>query len=233
MNVSSVLLIGGIFSLMGCRLEHAGPVQNEFQVLERDDSESVRVTLRMGAGNLRIGSGTQKLMRADFAFNVPAWKPVLHYSSAGKRGNLRIEQPSEGGSIRGNSKYEWDIRLNREVPVDLEVHFGAGEATLDLGSLDLQSVEVHMGVGELKMDLRGRPKRDYKVRIRGGVGEAVVRLPSDVSVYADARGGIGEISAKGMRYDGGRYYNSAYGKAKPSIHLDIHGGVGSIKLISD
>jgi len=230
---SGLLLCAGILSLTGCMLEHAGPVQNEFQAIERDDAESVRVSLRMGAGNLRVGSGTQKLMRADFAFNVPGWKPELHYSSVGKRGNLRIEQPSAGGSIRGNTKYEWDVRLNREVPVDLEVHFGAGEATLDLGSLDLRSVDVQMGVGEMKMDLRGRPKQDYKVQIRGGVGEAVVRVPSDVSVYADAQGGIGEISAPGMRREGSRYYNSAYGQSKPTIHLDIHGGVGSIRLVSE
>jgi hypothetical protein len=213
-------------------MEKAGPVKNDFQVLERDDSESVRVNLRMGAGDLRVGTGTQKLMRADFAYNVPSWKPEVNYSSSAKHGTLRIEQPS-GGSVHGNSKYEWDVRLNREVPIDLEVHFGAGEATLDLGSLDLNSVEVNMGVGELKMDLRGRPQRDYKVQIRGGVGEATVRLPSDVGVYADAQGGIGEISAQGMRHEGSRYYNEAYGRSKPTIHLDVHGGVGSIRLISE
>lgn len=232
MNTSSVLLLAGILNLTGCVVEHAGPLQNDFQVLERDDSESVRVSFRMGAGDLRVGSGTQKLMRADFAYNVPSWKPQVRYSSIGKHGILQIEQPS-GGSIRGNNKYEWDVRLNREVPIELEVHFGAGEATLDLGSLDIRSVEVNMGVGELKMDLRGRPQHDYKVQIRGGVGEATVRLPSDVGVYADAQGGIGEVSAPGMRREEGRYYNQVYGRSKPTIHLDIHGGVGSIKLISD
>jgi predicted membrane protein len=90
-----------------------------------------------------------------------------------------------------------------------------------------------MGVGELNMDLRGRPKNDYSVRIRGGVGEATVRLPSDVGVSAEAHGGIGDISARGMRQEGSRYYNEAYGRAKPTIRLDIQGGVGSIKLISD
>ena len=232
MNGSTVLLLAGILSLNGCVFEKAGPVLNDFPVLERDDSEVVRVNLHMGAGDLRVGSGTQKLMRADFAYNVPAWKPEVHYSSTDKHGTLRIEQPS-GGHMRGNVKYEWDVRLNREVAIDLEVHFGAGEATLDLGSLDLRSVEVNMGVGQLKMDLRGRPQRDYLVQIRGGVGEATVRLPSDVGVYADAQGGIGDISAQGMRREGGRYYNQAYGHSKPTIHLDIHGGVGSIRLISD
>jgi hypothetical protein len=232
MNGRSVLLLAGMLTWTGCTMEHAGPAQSDFRVIERDDAEAIRVSLRMGAGQLRVGSGTQKLMRADFLYSIPAWKPDVRYSSASKRGTLSIEQPNSGGKI-GDVKYEWDVRLNREVGIDLAVHFGAGEATLDLGSLDMRSVEVNMGVGELKMDLRGQPQHDYKVQIRGGVGEATVRLPSDVGVFAEAHGGIGDISAKGMRHEGSRYYNEAYGHSKSTIRLDITGGVGSIRLIAD
>ena len=38
------------------------------------------------------------------------------------------------------------------------------------------------------MDLRGNPKRDYDGHIRGGVGEATVRI------HMDAEGGIGQIN---------------------------------------
>ena len=101
------------------------------------------------------------------------------------------------------------------------------------GRLSLRRVEVDMGVGEIQMDLRGQPKQSYSVQIRGGVGEATVRLPSDVGVYAEAKGGIGEISAHGLHQDGSTYYNDAYRKSPVTIRLDIQGGVGSIKLISD
>src|SRR5262245_8856967 len=157
MNSGSLLLLTGMLGLTGCMVEHGGPPKNEFRVIERDDSEAVRVNLRMGSGQLRVGSGTQKLMRADFSYNIPSWKPEVNYSSAAKRGTLRIEQPNRG-NIPVDVKYEWDVRLNRDVGVELDVDFGAGEATLDLGSLDMRSVEVNMGVGELKMDLRGRPQ---------------------------------------------------------------------------
>ena len=32
-------------------------------------------------------------MDADFAYNVPSWKPVVHYESSSFRGQLTIEQP--------------------------------------------------------------------------------------------------------------------------------------------
>src|SRR5690348_10784380 len=58
MNFQCVLLMGTTVLLSGCVMEHAGPAKNEFQVFERDDSEVVRVSLNMGAGELRVGSGT-------------------------------------------------------------------------------------------------------------------------------------------------------------------------------
>jgi hypothetical protein len=226
-------LIAGALCLCGCVIETAGPTQHDFRSIDMDKSESVRVDLNMGAGNLRVDGGTQKLMRADFTYNVPSWKPYVRYNSGPVRGNLSIEQPEHHQAHMGHTKYEWDVRLNREVPMDVRVHFGAGNADLNLGGLTLHSVEVEMGVGRLQMDLRGSPKRNYDVRIHGGVGEAVVRLPSGVGVDADAEGGIGSISAPGMHRDGGRYLNSAYEHAKVRIHLQIRGGVGSIQLISD
>ncbi len=231
MNRGSFLIVAAV-ALAGCTIEKPTATQTDFRVIERDDSEVVRVCLNMGAGDLRVGSGTQKLMRADFAYNMPSWKPDVQYSSAAKRGTLRIEQPASKGGP-GNFKYDWDVRLNREVGIDLDVNFGAGQAVLDLGTLDMRSVDIKMGVGELKLDLRGRPQHDYSVKIRGGVGEATVRLPQDFGVLAEAHGGIGDVSAHGLRREGGRYFNEAYGHSKATIHLDIQGGVGSVKLISE
>jgi hypothetical protein len=229
MFVRCLPFLAPMVCLTGCVVESAGPMSHDFRVIEKDSVDQVRVTLNMGAGNLRVGSGTDKLMRADFDYNVPSWKPEVRYST----GNLTISQPNSHGTHFGNTKYEWDVRLNRDLPVNMNVHFGAGEARLDLGSLALRHVQVDMGVGTIQMDLRGQPKHDYDVAIHGGVGEATVRVPSDVAVVAEAHGGIGDITARGMHKEDSRYYNDAYGKAKVTIHLDVQGGVGSIHLISE
>jgi predicted membrane protein len=133
----------------------------------------------------------------------------------------------------GNVKYNWGVRLANYVPLDLSVHFGAGEAHLDLGSLFLRSVDVEMGVGQLDMDLRGTTRRDYEVSIRGGVGEATVHLPHDAGVYARAKGGIGSIRTTGLRQEGDHMVNDAYDHSKASIHLDVQGGIGAINLLAD
>ena len=90
-----------------------------------------------------------------------------------------------------------------------------------------------MGAGNLRLDLRGTPAKDYSVRIRGGVGDATVYLPKDVGITARATGGLGDISATGLRKSGDLYVNDSSETARVKIRLDIQGGVGSLKLIAE
>lgn len=217
----------------GCVVETvSGPARRESRVIPRDTSETARVDLRMGAGELRVNGGAEDLMNAVFNYNVSAWRPEVRYRSFAGRADLTVRQP-EGSRHFGNSKYDWDLRLNDEIPMDLLVHFGAGEARLNLGSLNLRGIQVDMGVGEINLDLRGTPRRDYEVRIRGGVGEATVHLPPDAGIYAIAQGGIGDIKVRGLRQEGRHWVNDLYGSAKTQIRVDVRGGVGAINLFAE
>ena len=234
MDIRCLPLLAAALCLSSCVIYTAtGPERHDSRTIELDASERVRVDLNMGAGNLIIGGGARKLLNAGFTYNVPSWRPEVRYSSTGTHGDLTIRQPGQGHAQIGHSRYEWDLTLNDGVPMDLSLHFGAGEARLDLGSLSLRSVGVHMGVGKLDMDLRGNPKHNYDVSIRGGVGEATVRLPAGVGVYAEGSGGIGEIRTQGLRREGGHWVNDAYQDSKVRIHVDVHGGIGEIRLIGD
>lgn len=221
--------------LNGCVIDtvRTGPLEHDTRSIDLDKSEKVRVELKMGVGNLNVTGGSKKLMDADFSYNVPSWKPEVRYTTTGAWGNLTVEQPGGTRNTGGSVKYNWDLRFNNDVPLEMTAHFGVGEAELNLGAVTLRNLEIHMGVGTLKLDLRGNPKRDYDVRIRGGVGEATIYLPDKVGVEADASGGIGGIDVRGLEKRGGRYINDAYDNAKVRIHLDVRGGVGAIHLIAE
>jgi hypothetical protein len=227
------LLIPAVIGLGGCIMrDRAGPIEYSGKTLEPDSSEMVHVELHMGAGELHVTDGSQKLLRADFAYNVPDWKPDVRYTTSGGKGNLVIRQP-ETHTFTGNSKYRWDLQLSNKVPMDVEAHLGAGQGRLDLGSLQLRGVVIHMGVGELDMDLRGEVKHSYNVAIHGGVGQATVRLPSEAAIYAEAHGGIGSINVKGLRSRGGHWESDAWDRAGNKIRVEVHGGIGEIRLIAD
>jgi N-terminal domain of toast_rack, DUF2154 len=215
----------------GCSFKSAGPMQHDSSSIDRDKSEMVRVNLRMGGGQLRVDGGTDKLVTADFDYNVPAWKPEVNYASSAGKGELTISQGERDGAHIGlHEKNDWSVHLNRDVPLEIVARLGGGDATLNLGSLSLRRVEMEIGAGDLKMDLRGSPKTSYDVRIRGGAGNATIHVPDGVGIDATATGGIGDISATGLHEDGHRYTNDLLGKSPVTIRLDVEGGVGSIHL---
>jgi hypothetical protein len=213
--------------LSGCGFNSTGETRNDTVTFDLDDSKSVRVNLRMGGGELKVTSGTAKLMEGNFSYNVPEWKPVVDYKAGS--GELSISQPGYSASF-GNSVNTWAVNLNRSVPLDIVANIGAGEASLALGELNLSRVDLNIGAGKMSVDLRGEPKRDYTVQILGGVGDTTVQLPKDVAISATATKGIGDISIEGLEQRDGVWVNPDRIGAPVTVRIDIKGGVGQINL---
>jgi N-terminal domain of toast_rack, DUF2154 len=225
----------GTLVLSGCdgKFDKQGWVQHDTQSIDLDKSEMARVEIKMGAGELQVDGGSPKLMDADFDYNHTSWKPIVKYEASSFRSQLRIEQP---GGVHGGgsgSTYKWNLRLNDKLPLEVDLDLGAGEARMNLGSMNLRSVNVNVGVGEVNMDLRGKPARDYSVTVNGGVGHARIYLPSAVGIIADAKGGIGDVNVRGLEKRGGQWINAAHENAPVTIHLDVKGGIGQIEIIAE
>ena len=211
--------------------QRVGEMQRESRSIQAENAQSVHTKLQMGAGELNLTGGADRLMEADFAYNVADWKPKVSYDVSGNAGELIVKQGSGGGvRLGGDARNEWDIRLNDEVPTDLRVQMGAGESDLDLDSLTLTGLNLQMGAGKTTVDLTGDYAQNLNASIQGGVGEATVLLPSEVGVQAKAEGGLGTINAEGLQKEGEAYVNDAYGKSGVTLRVDIQGGVGEINL---
>jgi hypothetical protein len=226
-------VLGAATVLGGCGFNAVttGETKTETVSFDMDDSKSVRVDLMMGSGELRVGSGTTKLMEAKFSYNVAAWKPVVDYRADGaSTGELTLSQPGSSGSSFGNSVNDWDVKLSDALPLDVTAKLGAGEANLHLGKMDLNRVEMSIGAGKVEMDLRGEPKRDYTVHIQGGVGETIVHLPRDVGIAATAAKGLGDISVEGLEERDGVWVNPDRIGAPVTVRVDVKGGIGQITL---
>jgi hypothetical protein len=207
-----------------------GQEERETKTLELDKSELTRVELKMDAGELRVAGGSPKLMEADFDYNVPGWKPQVDYHSTGVRSDINI---SNAPGAVPHGKNNWNLRFNDSVAMDLVVKMGAGEAHLNLGSLNLRSVAFDLGAGELDADLRGNPKRSYDVQIKGGVGQATVHLPKSVGISATAAGGIGEVHVSGLEKRNDRWINPGHERDPVTIRLDVKGGIGQIDVVAE
>jgi hypothetical protein len=221
--------------LAGCgfsrHTEAPKPTRTDSFAVDRDKSEFLRVNVNMKAGELRLNGGAAKFLEGTATYNVEGSKPEVKYANTAGRGDLTIQQPS--ASLNGNEKYEWDLRLANDIPMDLAIDFGAGEAKLNIGKMALRSVEVHIGAGRLEMDLRGQPQRSCDVRVRGGVGEAIIWLPKTAGIYATGSGGLGSVNVSGLRQEGDHWISEGYEQAARKIRVDVTGGIGEIRLIAE
>jgi hypothetical protein len=228
LRFAGVLII--LFTLMissGCA---EGEVQRTSQTVEWGGAESARVDVTMAAGRVDIRGGAAPLLDAEFVYNVADWRPKVDYSVTDGRGELTIQQPLSADIRVGDVRYEWDLRLNNQVPIDLQVKLGAGNNTLSLSGLTLTNLEVVVGTGNVDVDLSGGWPRDFKARIRGGVGKAHVRLPEAVGVRVQVRGGLGQLTTVGLRKQDGAFVNDAYGQSDTTLEVEIQGGVGAVDL---
>jgi N-terminal domain of toast_rack, DUF2154/Cell wall-active antibiotics response 4TMS YvqF len=233
-------------------LEKVGEMQSEsksvdLEIHNRGPGQSKNMTfatvdLKMGEGELNVtgGADADRLMEADFSYNVSAWKPKVSKHVPGEWGLLTVRQGSVEGARGGDARNEWDIRLNDEVHTHLVVEVGAGESDLDLDSLNLGipgprlrpgDLTVQMGAGDITVDLTGdyTKKKNIYASIQGGVGEATVLLPSRVGVKVKAQG-LGKINAEDLQRVDDAYVNDAYGESEVTLRVDIEGGFREINL---
>ncbi len=225
-----LLLAVFLFAASGCvMLEDSGPIETASKQLDSGSVEAVRADIRMAAGELVVKGGGARLLDASFRYSRRLGKPEISYDGTGFRGRLLIETP-KSAITSGNITNEWALTFGDKTPLDLNIHMGAGDGKLDLTSLPLRNVEAKVGAGEFNVNLAGNYTRDVTVQIHGGVGSAKIKLPRNMSVVVDAKGGIGSINAHGLVKKGDRYYSEKYDTTKPTIRLEVRGGIGEITL---
>lgn len=212
-----------------------GPLQTESQSVELGDARSVRVEIDLGAGNLAITGGTEKLLGADFTYNVAKLKPEVEYAD----GSLVIRQPETRGlpvlqDITG-FRNEWNLRLYDDVPMDLRVDVGGGGSDLNVANLLLTRLDVELGAGTSTIDLDGDWTRDLDVTIDAGAADLTVQLPKDVGVRVEVDRGSTMIDAPGLVQDENVYTNDAYGVSEVTLRIDITAGIGwlNLELVDD
>jgi hypothetical protein len=204
--------------------------QTRTQAVDLEGAGSARVRIDFPAGRLKVEHGAAGLMQATFTSNVADWEPQVDYQVDGDQGELVVDQRDADLTIGRELINEWTIQLNDSVPLDLEIHTGAGESTLDLSAMNVTALRVETGAGSTNLDLSGGWDHDVTVTLTGGVGEIKVKLPGEMGVRVNLDTALVGVTTTGLEKDGNGYINQAYGAAAHTLTLDIQAGIGSIEL---
>lgn len=206
-----------------------GPLVHERQSIERGAATSARVDIDMSAGEMTVTSGTGTLFAGDFDFNVPALRPAIGYAVKGTTGALTLSQ----GSASGRYENSWRLVLDETTPMDLRLSLTAGDASVAVGRLSLESLAVRLGAGDLRLDLRGTPSKSYSVKVEAGAGDTTIYLPGSVGISASVSGLIGDSNVTGLEKRGGRWINPRATESPVTIELSVQHAIGDLRIIAN
>jgi hypothetical protein len=145
------------------------------------------------------------------------------YSVVGGTGTLTLSRGSFRAtfpSMRG-SEWGWDLYLNPQTPLNLNINMGAGSIEMDLSALQVTDLDVDLGVGRTEVTLPDL-NEPINASINGAVGEMIVYIPSSLSVRVTSNTGLALIDVPdGYTQDGDVYVYNGDG-ADPENRLDLH-----------
>jgi hypothetical protein len=240
----AVLLAAAVLTTTGCfrrvpieRMDESGTAAKSVPL---GTAAAMTATVSMGAGELSIAGGAPagEALAGDFEYAPKSLEPMVTSETSGDELKVEVRHPEVDRLPLVNLKSNWDIRLTNDVPTDLVLNMGAGDANVDLSDVDVTDLAINLGAGQSDIDLTGERTREVRGRIQAGVGELVVRLPKDVPVRVTGiRDGIGDWSADGFTSDGSVVVNEAWeaqGSSaeanEGSIELVVQRGIGEVRL---
>lgn len=201
-----------------------------------DGAEAAEVDLDFGVGEMRLSAldgGADELIAGEIRYPQRGVRVRQSFDMEGDTAvyalNTSGSFPPSFGPSRGED-WRWDLQLNPDVPIALEISTGVGESHLDLRQLNLSSLDVDSGVGETTVTLPGEGR--LAVTIDGGVGELVVEIPAGVAARINSDTGLGQTDVQGdFSRDGDVYVTANYdSSALDRIDLDISAGIGQVTI---
>jgi hypothetical protein len=154
--------------------------------------ELLRVELEYGAGRLDVSPGARgTLYRTSVRYDASSFQPRVDYSNS----RLHIGMQGQDGKAHKPKSGHLDLRLAPDVPLDLELKFGAAEADLELGGLRVRRGEISTGASKTTLRF-SQPNTDRCERFEVHVGAAKFHALGLGNLNAErlsVEGGVGEV----------------------------------------
>jgi Predicted membrane protein len=205
--------------------------------ISRDNAAALDLQVRVGAGELNLGSGTADGTLVSVTGGAGGCTGPLTYTSSMDGATKKVwirnhhhswwcghDWPENEGPSTG------EIRVSREVPVALDIKNRAGRTRLALGELSLSSLIIKNSVGETQVDLAGYHGAGFDAAIKNGVGNLVLHLPKDAGITLVIHRGVGCTDVRGLMANGDTYTTTPARPDAPRITLRIKQGVGAVTV---
>ncbi|MHB1126993.1 MAG: LiaI-LiaF-like domain-containing protein [Bacillota bacterium] len=160
-------------------------------------------------------------------------EPQITYEERKGKGSLHIGEDTlfvwGTGWNRGGP--EWNLGLNPEVLVNLDMVVGAINGDFDLSQMKIGYLNVNTGASNIDIKLGSREGLT-KVGINAGASRLKIRIPRDAGVKIDASGGINRVNldAEGYENLNGLRVSPNYATAASQVDVTVSSGVTELSI---
>ena len=226
--VPVIVIAIGLGLALSAVSQRRGAVEEDVAVpLEGATEASIRID--HGAGRLRLTSmlGGADLVQGHFVGGV---------RTSGQRSGDRLDlslRSRPGGWHAGAREggLEWNVSINRQVPVTLELNTGASDTDLDL--TDLQVKELAVSTGASKSVVRLPTSGRYAVRIKGGAASIRLQVPVHVAARIESHGGLSNVEVDERRFprSGEEWRSTDFDTAERRADIRLDVGAAKVEIV--
>lgn len=186
--------------------------------------KALDVQVEYGAGRLTVEPAKRDLLyEFRLRYDEDQFTPVTEYDRARGKLRLAVETKDRKKGARVNRIHEDSraaLHLARNVPVALDLSFGAGEARVELGGMAVRRLHVSTGASDTRLSFR-TPNRIRAESVRLEAGAASFRAT-----------GLGNARAEHFQFEGGvgETLLDFSGRWERNATATVRMGLGSVRL---
>ncbi|HEX7973993.1 MAG TPA: DUF5668 domain-containing protein [Anaerolineales bacterium] len=231
--VGVVLILAILFGalwFLGARVERGQAISGQQVSQALQEATQARVVIDHGSGSIRLHAlaGSDSLLSGQ----APVFRGgsiLQQYTVQNGTGALTLSESGNNAFIPNDADYTWDLGLNPQTPLDLQVNMGAGNLDLDLTGLKITALKVNLGIGEIKIVLP--TTGSFSAEIKGAIGSLVVTLPQGLAAQIKSDSGLTTVQAPpGFSKDGNTYTSPDYAGAANRVDLTVGQAIGSVVI---
>jgi len=184
-----------------------------------DVNQTTNLSLKFGAGTLKLHPGTNSLVSGTATYNIADFKPTVTVNVP----NVNIEQGSwqlTGIPDISKMKNEWDLALGTS-PIALTIEAGGYQAEYELGGLALANLSISDGAADTKLNFAS-PNSIAMSLLSYKTGASNVSLT-----------GLGNANFDSLNFDSGagNYTLDFSGQIRRNGSVNIGTGISNLTLV--
>ena len=121
----------------------------ENRVIPLGEVDSLKVSIKFGAGKLNLISGEEDVFKGNFQYDKSILKPNIQYEVLGETGILTLSQSIKKDlDLPFPYKNRWNLKLPSGIPLQLYINTATYSGDIDLTNLQIENFYLNSGAGQ-------------------------------------------------------------------------------------